>query len=715
MQEFEDATESADPIVSIVIPARGDLGELGRRTLRSISAQTIAPSRLEVIAVGPQAEIDVWADLALQHESLTIRLLASDAECDGTFLGRGLRAARGQRLFIMEPGDVMAPELLAVLARHAQPGILPVAHVAELQSRNGQSEAPYFGTSLSRALLRRAGSTVPLTEIAEIFETLGGKLIPTRVARQLDVASSQPISAAIDFWFRLASRVPLQAFIPSMDGHPVYYTAGSRSGSHEGAPELAPVIRCIDVLCGVEPYLDSTVTGEAARNLWEIHGVRINAFLQNRPEKHQAVVDETRARGLRRWPFEWINRGLARDLAILYCALPHVDTSALVAARRIRSRRVLVDVVGQDLQKLRPSDPTSMVISSEFVERTATTSAAPTFGGWPGIRGFCRQAAEAISNLEKEKGPYRSVYSRSMWPASHIMAALYKTRNRETPWLAEFSDPMLKNIRGEKRSEKLEDDWVTQELAGGLRAVGAPLPTSMLLFEWVEVLAYALADELLFTNPLQRDYMLSYCSNRSLADRARAKSTVEPHPTLPSEYYSFEQCPYPLDESRIHVAYFGVLYATRGLTEVIEAVRALDTETRHLLRIHVFTSKPDEVQADMRRHELGDVIVARQYVPYLQFLNLTTRFDVLMVNDAATKAHHPVNPYLPSKWSDYSGSGRPIWAIVEPGSMLSGFETKYTSELGNVSSARKVLEQLVADGSRERTQPAIHAGLDSKS
>ena len=41
---------------------------------------------------------------------------------------------------------------------------------------------------------------------------------------------------------------------------------------------------------------------------------------------------------------------------------------------------------------------------------------------------------------------------------------------------------------------------------------------------------------------------------------------------------------------------------------------------------------------------------------FFEFLNLTTKFDCLIVNDANTKDYKEINPYLPSKLSDYLGS-----------------------------------------------------------
>ena len=74
-------------------------------------------------------------------------------------------------------------------------------------------------------------------------------------------------------------------------------------------------------------------------------------------------------------------------------------------------------------------------------------------------------------------------------------------------------------------------------------------------------------------------------------------------------------------------------------------------------------------------------------MPVLEFLNLTTQFDVLVVNDAATTAHHEVNPYLPSKVADYRGSGTPVWAICEPGSVLATLDFEHRSDLGDVEQA----------------------------
>ena len=247
-----------------------------------------------------------------------------------------------------------------------------------------------------------------------------------------------------------------------------------------------------------------------------------------------------------------------------------------------------------------------------------------------------------------------------------------------------------------------------KELRGGIHDAGFASPSSMSLCEWAEHLAYALADEIIFTNDHQRRYMLGYCPDPALAERALAVSRVERHPTPRPALYAVNPTSYDLDPERSHLAYFGVFYATRGLAEVVEALSRLGASERARVQLHVFTAKPEEVRDDVRAAGLDDVVKVNPYVPYTAFLNLTTSFDLLLVNDAAAAAHHGgINPYLPSKLSDYLGSGTPIWSICEPGSPLSEVPVSRTSTLGDVEAATAVLRGLVAERWPERVSAGV--------
>jgi hypothetical protein len=302
---------------------------------------------------------------------------------------------------------------------------------------------------------------------------------------------------------------------------------------------------------------------------------------------------------------------------------------------------------------------------------------------------------ELIREWTAAKGPYEWLYSRAHFAASHILAATYKLSHPGANWTAEFSDPLARGRLDEEQGTPITDGQVMTALRDGLHSLGLPVPDSTNCFVWCEEVAYALADELIFTNENQLECMLGYCANRELAETARKKAVIAPHPTLATEFYSIVNSDYPLDDDVANLAYFGVFYATRGLGDVFTAIARCDPHTQANLQVHVFTTDPQPLR--QRTAELGIERVVRvgQYVGYLEFLNLTTRFDCLIVNDTATREYLPVNPYLPSKWSDYKGSGTPVWGLVEEGSPLSRQPLQHASPVGDVDAAADVLTRIV--------------------
>lgn len=425
----------------------------------------------------------------------------------------------------------------------------------------------------------------------------------------------------------------------------------------------------------------------------------IREYLRQHPGDEGAIRDDISTRDLDEvFPWRPFNRGRARDLAVLYCFTPYLDTSALVAARRLHMRGIVTDVISQKLDGSRRLDESSERIARQFLDRTKVLSEGNGLEmTWSAMRTFVEGVLAQVEVLQESKGPYRTLYTRAMAPQSHFAGAILKLRNPEIVWTAEFSDPLHLNAYGEVRLNDIGDDWLVDELEEAFRAAGLTVPTTRKLFEWAELVAYAFADEVMFTNDHQRRFMLEYCEERGLADRAAQIATVSHQPTLPPSFYRHSKTVYPLTDDVVNIGYFGLFFRTRGLTEVLDAISDLPAAQRAQLRLHVFNAHPVQLQEEIDQRDLASTVISRAYVPFLKFLNLTTRFDVLLVNDATTQGIFDINPYLPSKVSDYRGSGTPIWAVYEPGSVLSSMKTEYASELGDSAAATQVLQSLIAD------------------
>lgn len=385
----------------------------------------------------------------------------------------------------------------------------------------------------------------------------------------------------------------------------------------------------------------------------------------------------------------------ARDLVIAFAFPPFADTAAVVAAKRVREAGRPVDVIQNVMSGKRSVDPSLDQIAGDLVRRRAKLRTPTLFSSWKGVPGFTEPGLEQALEWDADGPGYERVYSRAHWVPSHFLAAQFTARRPHVRWTAEFSDPLSLYVDARERFTRVQDGPLLQELRDAVRAAGFDPPGDN-LFSWVEALPYALADELVFTNGNQRDLMLGRIADPELEARARERASVRPHPTLPEEFYRLTDPELELAPGRLHIGYFGNFYATRGLGTVLTALAALPGDVRDRLTLNVFTSSPADLEAAVTAAGLGrtGVVRARPFVDYLDFLALSTRMDVLLLNDAVTAGTFAVNPFLPSKWSDYLGSGRPVWGIVEHGSPLSARRLDHRTPVNHVTATMQVLTHL---------------------
>jgi glycosyltransferase involved in cell wall biosynthesis len=363
------------------------------------------------------------------------------------------------------------------------------------------------------------------------------------------------------------------------------------------------------------------------------------------------------------------------------------------------------------MDAIRGTDATAELVARPYVARSAALDTPTHFSRWRAMERF---AIAGLRQIEEwaDRHPYEWMYSRATFPASHLLAAAHKLGQPEVWWTAEFSDPISRDVRNHERGAPVGVGELVDRLRAGLSRLGRPLPATANSLVWCEELPYALADELVFTNANQLEHMLGYCSDPELAARARARAVVRPHPTPPAALYGLADADYPLEDGAVHLGYFGKFYPRRGLDDVLTAIATLPPATRSRLRIHAFTRRHGDLRS--RAAELGvdEQVRVGPYLGYLEFLNLTTKLDCLVVNDVVTSGTHRANPYLPSKWSDYRGSGTPVWGLVEAGSPLSGEPLDHTSPVGDVAAAREVLERLVATSASVASPAARHGSRE---
>ncbi|WP_345474137.1 hypothetical protein QMQ05_06970 [Glutamicibacter ectropisis] len=406
-------------------------------------------------------------------------------------------------------------------------------------------------------------------------------------------------------------------------------------------------------------------------------------------------------------------------LAVLYNFSPYTDTGAVVASKRIRASGDTFDVIACSFAHRKKIDSTIERIAAPYVRSKVFLPMAPSWATWSAFKAYALKASRIAQNKIDAGQKYDYLYTRAMWAPSHYAGVLLKKANPGLKWVAEFSDPLSLDVEGLPRGgAPLDDDFVADLIEPIEREFGAIPHEERTIFALAELIAYAHASEIVFTNEHQKTTMLGHIYSDKLRQHVEEKSVVSNHPTLPAEFYEAEQVNYSVEPSSVNLAYFGEFYATRGLTEVTTAIRMLPQKFRDKVHLHVFTnyipvsgsgSRPRGMSAKayndlveraingVGAHGIEDQVFLNGSLPYLKFLGITKKFDYLLVNDARSGEHHEVNPYLPSKWSDYAGSTSKSWAFVEDGSSLSQKPATIHTKLGDVQAIADELTRIIKD------------------
>lgn len=692
MAYLEDGAHSGPATVGVtVVILAEDVADLPR-CLQSLATQTLSRQQIDAVIILDSAVTDFTplAAARSRYPHLQLRSIALTTWGPAAARRAGIAAARQPYIIFVSSSDTLQRRVLEALLGAIESETIAVAHVVDVGPDTSGQDPTTFDESSPIDAVR----DLQTHEIRAALSSDTAKLVPTSWARQaLDDPGSDD-SADVAFWGRMFVR---RAFgMRLVEGCDCAYEQRAARANTGGTFDTE-VTRRIARLALLEGLMDEA-TGETIRTVLDQwigdETSAIGRYLGTRPADRPRVVEALDRSHLSRLPSNRLNAGLASGLVVSYCFPPYVDTAAIVAAKRVRERGEIVDVVYNAMDRIRRTDITTRRIAGPFVGDEAVVPSRTAFASWVSIDSFREMGMAQILAWEQEKGPYGTLYSRAQFAASHFLAAAYKMHQPTTQWTAEFSDPLSRDVQGLERGDLAQEGPFLQQLSEAFRERGVEPPASRNAFLWCEWTAYVLADELLFTNRNQLEYMKRYCPE-SIGELIEQKAVIAPHPTLPPQFYNMVEHNYDFRKDVVNLAYFGNFYSTRGLDDILLAIAGLPVEFRQHTALHVFTSKPDELRQRTAQLDVDENVLVGEYVGFLRFLNLTTKFDCLIVNDAATDPD-VMNPYLPSKWSDYRGSRSPVWGLVEDGSPLSSMPLDYRSPIGHVSAAQQVLANIVA-------------------
>ena len=658
------------------------------KLLDSLINQIINPNLFEAIFI-VNGEKDSTPDIIKKYQKenpqFNIILTYSDpGVCNAR--NKGIQLATREYTIFIDDDDYISYNYLETLYKHAKHNRIVIGTFLDVIKDTIKD------SYLSKPLLETSGVvTNPYTdEMQGILTITTDKLIPTKDVKNSLFNPELKNGVDISYYAQFYPDHDFEFYIVDKNKKATYYRLWrANSISRKALSYDFNITDRLKVINDINKGLKKTKTPEIASFIKSLTGgqvFKINQYLEKHPEDYKKVLEDINSYNFDFFPFKYLNEDITkldnpkRELIISYAFSPTNTATSNTVAKRILSEKKNVDIICASLNNLNKDYSLEKLVNQFIINKIIIDTNFST--SWENIKDFTTKSIKTLGNYDK-------IYSRANFVHSHFLAIEYKLAHPETYWRAEFSDPLIYAFGKDKLSPEIKyEEYISR--------INEKLNLNLSINDDIncicEYLTFLLCDEIIFTNKNQKEVMIN-TNPYDVKDIVNKKATISPHPTLDMKYYYAFKSSYNIDNNYLNLGYFGDIYANRHFEDFINAFDSLDENIKDKIRLHIFTSSITLFQ-QLLSPEIKTIL--NPSVDYLEFLNLTTKFDILLVEDSQ-KGDFKINPYLPSKLSDYKGSNTPIWGVCEKESIMDSLDIDYKSRLNNLESGKIAIEKIIKD------------------
>jgi glycosyltransferase involved in cell wall biosynthesis len=487
--------------------------------VRSLARQTLPRDRFEVVVVqnGPADHtFKVLDEVCLEYPELVVRRLTCSTPGLGRARNAGMAAARGDYVTFVDDDDTVSVGYLEGLLASSGQDTVAVAHLADVVDADSP---PDFANRIA-VQLPHAGRTLSPGDVMVVLSYSVGKLLPAGPARYIGFDPDLRSGEDIAFYLKFFIAFPFKVRLCPIEANAVYYrTVVPGSNSRKDPSYDFSVTQRLDVIERIEDLRPATK--------WQHRVVEyrtgsetgaVNDFLRTNPDRHAEVLADIRGRGLTSIPFDRLNAGVARDLAVI----SPVDGGE--PWKRLRGLGALVDLVqAGGLEAAAP--PAAQIDTLHRVAGAVARSREATLTA-------CTDGMDFLTAQDAQKGRYARVYSGPGGTVPALLAAWYKVRHPQVAWVADFA--LERAVAGPSRAPHSD---LLDILAEAVLGRGFVPPAHDDLHTWAVLVQCALADTIVFPDELSRARLLEAVEIPALASRIRARSVIAHDAALLAEIF----------------------------------------------------------------------------------------------------------------------------------------------------------------------------------
>ena len=691
--------ELKDGISAIIPTYKGE--KYISKLLDSLINQNMDFNLFEAIFI-VNGELDSTPDIIEKYKKNNpeVNIIITESEkgvCNARNVGIKL-ASRKYCIFI-DDDDYISNNYFKELYKYVKPNRIVLGTFYDIDEDTGEVINSY----MTPQLLKNSGIVEnPYNLIKDAIAITTNKIIPTVNVKNSKFNPELTNGVDIAYYANFYPENDFEFYVVDKDIEANYYRLWRRGSiSRQNLSYEFNINNRLKVINDINKGLKKAKTPEIKSFIESLTGgqiIKINEYIEKCPQDYRRVLKDILSYDYEFFPYKYLNEDLSilnndeKELIISYAFSPTNTTTSNVVAKRILSEKKNIDVICGSLDEIQKDFTLEKVVLEYIVNKFSVKSNFST--DWNNILNFVNEGMKLINDYEK-------IYSRANFSHSHFLAVEYKLKNPDTYWRAEFSDPLIYTFGNRHLSGKLEDKKYINRINKILKEKNLELISSENDINTIcEYLTFIFADEIIFTNESQKDVMIDTLPFKIDINE---KYIISPHPTLDEKYYYIKKSDYQIDDEYINFAYFGVIFSNRSFEDFINAFDNINDEYKDKIRLHLFTPNKTLFE-QLLSEELLEKTTFNENVDYLEFLNLSMKFDVLIVEDSFTKGDFIKNPYLPSKLSDYNGSNTSIWAICEENSEMSKLDIEYKSYINDLSGNINILNLIMYEKTNIKAQ-----------
>ena len=611
----------------------------------------------------------------------------------------GIKLASRKYCIFIDDDDYISNNYFKELYKYVKPNRIVLGTFYDIDEDTGEVINSY----MTPQLLKNSGIVEnPYNLIKDAIAITTNKIIPTVNVKNSKFNPELTNGVDIAYYANFYPENDFEFYVVDKDIKANYYRLWRHGSiSRQDLSYDFNINNRLKVINDINKGLKKAKTPEIKSFIESLTGgqvIKINEYIEKCPQDYRRILKDILSYDYEFFPYKYLNEDLSilnndeRELIISYAFSPTNTTTSNVVAKRILSEKKNIDVICGSLDEIQKDFTLEKVVLEYIVNKFSVKSNFST--DWNNILNFVNEGMKLINDYEK-------IYSRANFSHSHFLALEYKLNNPDTYWRAEFSDPLIYTFGNRHLSGKLEDKKYINRINKILKEKNLELISSENDINTIcEYLTFIFADEIIFTNESQKDVMIDTLPFKIDINE---KYIISPHPTLDEKYYYIKKSDYQIDDEYINFAYFGVIFSNRSFEDFINAFDNINDEFKDKIRLHLFTPNKTLFE-QLLSEELLEKTTFNENVDYLEFLNLSMKFDVLVVEDSFTKGDFIKNPYLPSKLSDYNGSNTSIWAICEENSEMSKLDIEYKSYINDLSGNINILNLIMYEKTNIKAQ-----------